>query len=246
MVINNNIELLFVDKDKEYLNTVKTILEERKRLSGEYIHLVHATDEAVELLKAHIHIEMIVLHTETDVTSIRRTLTRLRRISLAQIQVIADLRMEDEIAEVYDYGADMWVAPIYQPELAVSYYEAFYRRQRLLPGTNSMSKGEQLRECTKMQCGALSIDPARHKVFRDGTEIHLTAREFDLLYFLAQNEGIVFAQEMLFDRLWGSSIHFHSDLSSRIARLRRKIEPNPRHPTYIRTKRGAGYCFYSK
>ena len=74
-----------------------------------------------------------------------------------------------------------------------------------------------------MQCGDLSIDPARLTVERDGLEIELTLLEFKLLHFLAQHEGVVFSQEQLFDHVWRSAGILKSDFIRRISRLRKKI-----------------------
>lgn len=246
MVVNRHAELLFIDYDLQYMKTVKEILENGKRLPEERIHLVHNILDGERILRERDTIEQIVLHAEADKPAIRKALTRLRRLSLAEIMVISTVEDQDDISEIYRFGMSIMIPPIYKPEMAVAYFEAFIERHRLLPSISSMREVEHIKDDAKMQCGDLTIDPASFTVEREGQKIDLTTQEFKLLHFLARNEGVVFTQEKLFEHVWAAASPFHSDLTSRIARLRAKIEPDRKHPTYIRTKRGAGYYFTSK
>lgn len=78
----------------------------------------------------------------------------------------------------------------------------------------------------------------------NGENVYLTAKEFDLLYFLFSHKGQVFSKEQLYDNVWG---HDHitdtKNLTSFIRKLRMKIEPNPDSPQYIITVWGVGYKF---
>jgi DNA-binding response OmpR family regulator len=78
----------------------------------------------------------------------------------------------------------------------------------------------------------------------DGRDIELTAHEFDLLYLLASNRGIVFSREALMQRVWGDDTHITvRSVDTLVKRLRRKIEREPGEPTRILTVWGAGYKF---
>ena len=93
-------------------------------------------------------------------------------------------------------------------------------------------------------CGALSIDPRARKVTRDGQEIMLTPKEFDILYFLARNRGEVFTKEQIYQAVWESDYLLDdSNIMAFIRKLRKKIEPNPDAPEYILTIWGIGYKF---
>ena len=93
-------------------------------------------------------------------------------------------------------------------------------------------------------CGALSIDPRARKVTRDGQEIMLTPKEFDILYFLARNRGEVFTKEQIYQAVWESDYLLDdSNIMAFIRKLRKKIEPNPDAPEYIQTIWGIGYKF---
>ena len=91
----------------------------------------------------------------------------------------------------------------------------------------------------------LSVNPFnRIVVDRNGQQIHLTAKEFDLLYFLSSHKGQVFTKEQLYENVWGYDHIFDaSNLSSFIRKIRLKIEPVPDKPRYIITVWGVGYKF---
>ena len=98
-----------------------------------------------------------------------------------------------------------------------------------------------------IRCGTLSIDPKSRKVLRDGAEILLTPKEFDILYFLARNRGEVFTKEQIYQVVWESEYLLDdSNIMAFIRKLRKKIEPNPDAPEYILTIWGIGYKFSDK
>lgn len=97
-----------------------------------------------------------------------------------------------------------------------------------------------------LQFGELEIDESAHRVFLRGNEIALPNKEFELLLFLAQNPGIVFKKETLFDRVWG--VHAMGEtatVSVHINQIREKIEDDSANPRYIETVWGAGYRFHA-
>lgn len=91
----------------------------------------------------------------------------------------------------------------------------------------------------------LSINPYTRSVLnKNGNHVHLTAREFDLLYFLYLHRGQVFTKEQIYEKVWGyDNAPDASNLSSFIRKLRLKIEPHPDNPRYIITVWGVGYKF---
>ena len=98
-----------------------------------------------------------------------------------------------------------------------------------------------------IHCGALSIDLRLRRVIRDGKEIALTPKEFDILYFLARNRGEVFTKEQIYQAVWESDYLLDdSNIMAFIRKLRKKIEPNPDAPEYILTIWGIGYKFSDK
>jgi two-component system, OmpR family, KDP operon response regulator KdpE len=95
-----------------------------------------------------------------------------------------------------------------------------------------------------LEIGELRLDQARRLVTSRGREIHLTPTEYDMLRYLMTNAGKVITHRALLRAVWGPG---HEDGSQTlrffIVQLRRKIEPEPSRPTYIRTEPGVGYRF---
>lgn len=95
-----------------------------------------------------------------------------------------------------------------------------------------------------IRCGILAIDSRTRKVLRNGEEIALTPKEFDILCFLARNRGEVFTKEQIYQAVWdGDYLLDDSNIMAFIRKLRKKIEPNPDAPEYIQTIWGIGYRF---
>lgn len=97
-----------------------------------------------------------------------------------------------------------------------------------------------------IHAGALAIDLERHSVFKNGEELELTQREFELVRFLAQNPGRVVSRQELMSEVW--QYDYFGDVRTvdvAVRRLREKLEDNPAEPVYVITKRGVGYYFES-
>jgi DNA-binding response OmpR family regulator len=88
------------------------------------------------------------------------------------------------------------------------------------------------------------IDKAAMKLSVRGNEVPITALEFRLIDYFAQHRGQVFTRDVLLDAVWGE-MQFVSPRSvdACIRRVREKIEPEKKHPTYLKTIRGVGYRF---
>lgn len=90
--------------------------------------------------------------------------------------------------------------------------------------------------------GAISIDLANHRVWRDGREIHLTPTEFDLLSILVHNRGKLMTHRQLLQQVWGSyATENVQQLRVYISYLRTKLEADPQAPSLILTEPGVGY-----
>jgi DNA-binding response OmpR family regulator len=133
-------------------------------------------------------------------------------------------------------GADDYVVkPFSSAELSAR-IESVLRRAR------SSSARE---EGSSFDFGALRIDVESRDVTVDGHVVETTAREFDLLAFLASSPRQVFSREQLLTQVWGSSSEWQSaaTVTEHIRRLRRKVEADSERPRWITTVRGVGYRF---
>jgi DNA-binding response OmpR family regulator len=90
----------------------------------------------------------------------------------------------------------------------------------------------------------LVIDATRRRATVDGAEIPFTPLEFEILYTLAREPGIVFSREQLMDRVWGyRDFAGGRVVDSHVARIRRKLEEDVDEPRFVRTVHGVGYAF---
>ena len=107
-----------------------------------------------------------------------------------------------------------------------------------------MRRGRAREQRSPLEIGALRLDPASRTVTKDGDPIELAAREFDLLHLLMANAGEVVHRERIMDEVWDP--HWFGPtktLDVHISWLRKKIEDDASHPTYIITIRGIGFRF---
>ncbi len=127
-----------------------------------------------------------------------------------------------------------------------SVLELAARARAILRRVEALSQPPAASEETSKEitAGAINIDPSRREVLLRGKSIDLTAREFDLLEFLARHPGRVFRRADLLDSVWGYGHEgYEHTVNSHINRLRAKIERIPSQPEMIVTVWGVGYKF---
>lgn len=96
----------------------------------------------------------------------------------------------------------------------------------------------------RLSFNGLVIDSATRDVTKDGAPLRLTAREFDLLWFVASHPRRVFSREHIMRRVWGYSAALDTGtITVHVRRLREKIEDKPSHPRHLETVWGVGYRF---
>jgi len=132
-----------------------------------------------------------------------------------------------------EIGADDYVTKPFSPrELAI-------RVRNVLKRTEPASPVAETLEFER-----LTIDGKTREVSVDGQPVKLTAKEFDLLFFLASNPREVFSRKQLMDRVWGYEAALDTGtVTVHIRRLRAKIEPDPSTPRHLETLWGVGYRF---
>ena len=138
-------------------------------------------------------------------------------------------------------GADDYITKPFDPSQLVARVRSHLKRyERLTAGRDSGKR--QTSEPERIVVDDVVIEPRTWKVWKNGNELKLPNREFELLRFLAENPNIVFSKEELFEKIWGYDyILDAATVSVHINRLREKIEDDARNPKIIETVWGAGY-----
>jgi DNA-binding response OmpR family regulator len=165
------------------------------------------------------------------------SLTRwLRDRSNVPIIMLTARREEIDRIAGLEMGADDYVVKPFSPQELVSRVRAVMRRLgREQPGNENDRT---------LAFDDLTIDPSSRVVAIHDSPIELTAKEFDMLYLLAQHPKQVFTREQLLERVWGGAQYIDpGTVTVHVRRLREKIEPDPSHPTRLLTVWGVGYKF---
>lgn len=135
-----------------------------------------------------------------------------------------------------ELGADDYLTKPFGVREFIARVKAIFRRAETLKSDMNNRKD--------LKVGNLTIEVATRKVLIKNRRIELTAKEFDLLYFLASNPGQVFSREKLLNTVWGyDHSGYEHTVNSHINRLRKKIELNASNPQFILTSWGSGYSF---
>ncbi len=150
------------------------------------------------------------------------------------IMLTARSQEVDRIAGL-EMGADDYVTKPFSPQELVSRVRAVLRRAR----SGEVEPIEQA-----LIFGDLRIEPHTHLVVIDGVEKTLTAKEFELLWWLARHPRQVFSRDHLLERVWGLSDYIDpGTVTVHMRRLREKIESDPSNPRHLQTIWGVGYKF---
>ena len=157
----------------------------------------------------------------------------VRESQSVPIVVLSARGMEEDKVRALDIGANDYVTKPFGTEELLARIRVALRRN----DSAAISSGPIVR-------GELVIDRERFRVLRDGEEIRLTPKEFELLTYLAQHPGRVLTHRTILKALWGPhAVDQPEHLRVLVASLRKKIEPDPATPRYILTEPWVGYRF---
>jgi DNA-binding response OmpR family regulator len=132
-------------------------------------------------------------------------------------------------------GADDYVTKPFSPRELALRVEAVLRR--------AASPEAEALPPTPLLSGPIEVDVAARRARKDGHELPLTVREFDLLAFFMSHPGRAFTRAELMKRVWGWTFGDQSTVTVHVRRLRDKLEEEPTSPVLLRTVRGIGYCW---
>ena len=140
-----------------------------------------------------------------------------------------------------EVGADDYLTKPFAIRELIARVKALFRRVEAFGGNQSAAIPE---EDITLEFESLSINREKRTVTASGKSLDLTAKEFDLLTYFAENPGRVYSRSQLLDQVWGYGHEgYEHTVNSHINRLRNKLENNPAKPDIILTVWGVGYKF---
>ncbi|MFN4001686.1 response regulator transcription factor [Microcella sp.] len=217
--------VLVVDDDPTLLEIAATYLTAAGGTVDTAADSVAALELAAERLPDLIVLDRMI--PGVDGLTVAR---RLRATSAVPIIMLTALGEPEHRIEGLEAGADDYLGKPFSPRELVLRVEALLRRAH--PG--DAPAGD-------VALGRLRIDAERREITLDGAVLSLTAREHDLLAYLARRPGRTVSREQLLADVWGWTIGDVSTITVHVRRLREKIEADPGAPEIIVTVWGAGY-----
>ncbi|MFF9479904.1 response regulator transcription factor [Streptomyces sp. NPDC014733] len=232
--------VLVVDDDED----VRTLA--RWQLESEGFAVVTAADGQAALdAVAENRPDVVLLDLTLPLVAGLDVLTHIRRRS-ADLPVIVVSGRSGETDRIIglDLGADDYVVKPFSPAELAARVRSVLRRSRRAEPAPAQPAPEPAAAPVRSRDG-LVIDRATRTVTVRGDAVELTAREFDLLAFLAASPRHVYTRDQLLEQVWQSSSDWQepATVTQHVHRLRRKLERDPDRPHWLRTVRGVGYRF---
>ena len=223
--------ILVVDDDKDIVRLLRSYLEK----SGYDVSVANDGETALHILRRErpdvlILDLMLPKRDGWELTRLIRTDARLATTSI--VMLTARVEDTDKIVGL-EIGADDYITKPFNPREVTARVRALLRRSDL----ESRAAAPPI-----FQVGRLQLDVGRRELSMDGQVIDLTPTEFNLLRVLMEAPGYVLTRDELLEKGLGYAYEgMGRTLDSHIKNLRRKIEPNPKKPSYIQTVYGVGY-----
>lgn len=220
--------VLVVDDEKLIVKGIRFSLEQE----GMQVDCAYDGHEALNMART-THYDVVLLDVMLPGLTGYEVCQQIREFSdMPIIMLTAKDHDMDKILGL-EYGADDYITKPFNILEVKARIKAIMRR--------SKKKENEGKEATY---GALSIDCDSRRVFIEGREVNLTAKEFDLLELMVFNPNKVYDREALLDLVWGRDYPGDArTVDVHVRRLREKIEKNPSDPQYVHTKWGVGYYF---
>jgi len=223
-------KILIVDDEKDIRDLIDIFLK------NEGYNVVKASNgiEALDIVKKH-GVDLIILDIMMPRMNGIDACIKIREIS--NIPIIMLSARNEDMDKIYGLttGADDYLEKPFNP------LELLARVKSQLRRYYKLNKYEDKKD-NLIEIDNLTIDADNHEVKIEDKIINLTAREFDILLFLARNRGMVFSTEKLYEKIWNDEF-FESDntVMVHIRNIREKIEEIPKKPRFIKTIWGVGY-----
>jgi DNA-binding response OmpR family regulator len=220
--------ILVVDDQKEICELVRDYLE----LEGYHVTVAYDGESAIECYRNQKP-DLIILDVMLPIIDGMEVCRTIRNESTVPILMLSARKSDVDKILGLGLGADDYITKPFSPGELMARVRAQIRRSTLF--SSPIGK-------TLLEFGNLKIDSKGYNVYIGVEKIDLSAKEFEILHFLALHPEQVFTREQIFNQIWG--FNEYGDINTvtvHIRKIREKIESDPSHPQYISTVWGVGY-----
>lgn len=225
-------KVLVVDDEKSIVKGIKFSLEQ----DDMQVDVAYDGEEALNKARSNEY-DMILLDIMLPGYSGLEVCQMIREFSDVPIIMLTAKGEDMDKILGLEYGADDYITKPFNILEVKARIKAIFRR--------NTKTGSEKNDSGTIETKGLKIDCDSRRVYIEGKEVNLTAKEFDLVYLLVSNPNKVYSREQLLKTIWGPSYPGDArTVDVHVRRLREKIETTPAEPKYIHTKWGVGYYFH--
>ena len=220
----NGLKILVVDDEARMRKLVKDFLANK----GFYVEEAGDGEEAVDKFFAQKDIALVLLDVMMPKMDGWEVLKTIRKYSQVPVIMLTARSEERDELQGFSLGVDEYISKPFSPKILVARVEAILRR-------SNASGGDAL------SVGGILIDKAAHQVTIDGKEVELSFKEFELLSYFVENQGIALSREKILNNVW--NYDYFGDartIDTHVKKLRSKMGDKG---DYIKTIWGMGYKF---
>ena len=220
----NGLKILVVDDEARMRKLVKDFLANK----GFYVEEAGDGEEAVDKFFAQKDIALVLLDVMMPKMDGWEVLKTIRKYSQVPVIMLTARSEERDELQGFSLGVDEYISKPFSPKILVARVEAILRR-------SNASGGDAL------SVGGILIDKAAHQVTIDGKEVELSFKEFELLSYFVENQGIALSREKILNNVW--NYDYFGDartIDTHVTKLRSKMGDKG---DYIKTIWGMGYKF---
>ena len=217
------IHILLADDDELLRNLVKEVLEEEGYIVYEAVNGA----EALDIFYKHQDLELVILDVMMPKLDGWEVLKTIRKYSQIPILMLTARGEESDELQGFNLGVDEYISKPFSPKILVARVEAILRRSG---GSSEV-----------IDVGGIHIDKTAHQVSVDGTPVDLSYKEFELITYFAENQGIALSREKILNNVW--NYDYFGDartIDTHVKKLRSKLGEKG---DYIKTIWGMGYKF---
>ena len=224
--------ILVVDDERTLVKGIRYNLENE----GYDVDCCYDGTEAVSMAKK-TNYHLIILDLMMPGKDGLQVCQEIRTFSTVPVIMLTAKSERSDLLLGFESGADDYITKPFDILELKARVRALLRRSSMNPDDRQNAVPEHIRE-------HIRLNESQRSAWKDGTEVPLTVKEFDLIALLIKNPGKVYSREQLLDLVWGYDYLGDSrTVDVHIRRLREKLERNPAAPELILTKWGVGYYF---